>query len=220
MATIVASADPVDSVNMYIGTEGDSVTEYGGTMPFVEPPFAMTSWTPQTQESKSSQTSYRYKSKNIIGFIGTHQSAIWMGDFGYVSLMPEVDKIKMTTDQRKMAFKHADETATPYYYSVAMDAGSSRTLKAEITATDHCAIMQFTYPQNDKASLVVEATRQGIEGLAEVNSAKREITGYNPDRQDAHLSSLRLPDFKGYFVVQINKPFSSWGTYQKSMLEA
>ena len=218
VATSVAVA-AVDDVNPLIGSDGGSQTEYGGMMPFAEPPFAMTSWTPQTRENRISKTSYRYDDKAISGFIGTHQSAIWMGDFGYVTLMPEVDGIKTTPAARKLPFSHANETATPYYYCVSMDAAQGRTLKAEITSTDHCAIIQFTYPENADAGLLVEATRPGIQGYAAVDAATREITGFNPDRMDARLTTLQLPNFKGYFVVQIGKPFSRLGTYLGSKLQ-
>jgi len=70
-----AQAGVVDSVNSYIGTGGGG-TEYVGTMPFVEPPFAMTSWTPQTRQNRVSVTSCAYEDANISGFIGTHQPAI------------------------------------------------------------------------------------------------------------------------------------------------
>jgi len=212
-----ALAGNVDYVNPYIGTAeipGVSQTEYGGTLPCVEPPFAMTSWTPQTRRDKISATSYDYADTCISGFMGTHQPAIWMGDYGYVTLMPEVGTVKTTEAGRKLAFSHADETATPYYYSVAMEAGASRTIKGEITATDHCAIMRFTYPPDTNASIVVEATRAGVVGNAAVDPAAQEITGYNPDRMDARYTTLRLPNFKGYFVIQISQPFAGFGTYQ------
>ena len=103
-----ARAGNVDYVNAYIGTAdvpNDGGTEYGGTMPFVEPPFAMTSWTPQTRiNDKPGVTSYNYKDNSIFGFMGTHQAAIWMGDYGYVSLMPEVDSIKTAEDERRLPF--------------------------------------------------------------------------------------------------------------------
>src|SRR5260370_42006502 len=49
----VAQRDPVDWVNLYIGT-GSGPIGYGGTMPFVTPPFGMTDWTPQTRQHKRS----------------------------------------------------------------------------------------------------------------------------------------------------------------------
>src|ERR1035438_3850167 len=108
-------ADPVDWVNSYIGT-GSGAIGYGGTMPFVTPPFGMTDWTAQTRQNKVSVTSYKYEDTSISGFTGTHQPAIWMGDFGYVTLMPELDSLKTTPDERKLPFTHADETAGPDYY--------------------------------------------------------------------------------------------------------
>ena len=61
--------------------------------------------------------------------MGTHQPAIWMGDCGCVTFMPEVDPIKATEAELKLPFSHSKKTATPYYYSLAMDAGSLRTSK-------------------------------------------------------------------------------------------
>ena len=206
-------ASNLDYVNPYIGSDGKSNTEYGGMMPFVVPPFGMTSWTAQTRQNKISRTSYHYRDSMISGFIGTHQSAIWMGDFGYVTVMPQLDWIKTSPDARKLPFSHANETTTPYYYSVVMDAGADRTIRTEVTATERCALLRITYPECKTSSLVMEATRPGIAGFAAVDPATREMTGYNPDRMDAHLTTLKLPNLKGYFVVQISKPFQTCGTY-------
>src|SRR5882724_11013838 len=84
---LAAPRDPLALVNPLIGTEKSKIG-YGGTMPFVSPPFAMTNWTPQTRQNKISVTSYEYDDPSITGFIGTHQPAIWMGDYGYITLMP------------------------------------------------------------------------------------------------------------------------------------
>ena len=94
----LAQGDTVDWVNLYIGT-GSGPIGYGGTMPFVTPPFGMTDWTPQTRQNKVSGVSYKYEDTTISGFIGTHQPAIWMGDYGYVTLMPEIDALKTSPDE-------------------------------------------------------------------------------------------------------------------------
>jgi len=215
-------AGNVDYVNPFIGTadvlSGAYGADTGGTMPLVQPPFAMTSWTPQTRHNRVGATSYNYSDTNLFGFMGTHQPAIWMGDFGYVTLMPGVDLIKTTEAERKLGFSHAEETSTPYVYSVVMDAGGSRTIKGEMTATEHCAIMRFTYPRNTNSSIVMEATRAAVTGKVAVNPGAREITGYNPDRMDARLTTLQLPNFKGYFVIHINKSFAGFGTYRGTNL--
>jgi predicted alpha-1,2-mannosidase len=208
----VAQGDPVDWVNLYIGT-GSGPIGYGGTMPFVTPPFGMTDWTPQTRQNKVSGVSYKYEDTTISGFIGTHQPAIWMGDYGYVTLMPEIDALKTSPEDRKLPFAHTDEIVRPDYYSVWMNAGGSRRIRTEMTATERCAYLRFTFPANASSLVVVEASRPGIAGFAHVDAAAQEITGYNPDRMDANLGPMQLPNFKGYFVIQFHKTFGNSGTY-------
>ncbi|HEX4021513.1 MAG TPA: GH92 family glycosyl hydrolase [Acidobacteriaceae bacterium] len=210
-----ASADPVQWVNSYIGT-GSGPVGYGRTMPFVTPPFGMTSWTPQTRQNKQGGNSYKYQDTAISGFIGTHQPALWMGDYGYVTLMPEIGELKTSPDERKLPFRHTDEIVRPDYYSVWMDAGKSRRIRTEMTATMRCAYLRFTFPANASALVLVEASRPGIAGYAHVDAAAREITGYNPDRMDSNLGPFALPHFKGYFVIQFHQAFSGSGTYPDS----
>ena len=203
---------PVSWVNPYIGTAGGS--DYGGTMPLVTTPFGMTNWTAQTRQNRISVTSYAWEDSTISGFISTHQPAIWMGDFGYVTIMPELDGMKTTPEARALKFKHSDELATPYYYSVVMDAGQSRRVRAEVTASDHCGYLRLTFPSSIPSGILVEATRPEIGGFIQVNREHREIVGYNPDRMDAHLGPLTLPNFKGYFVVHFDQLFSFAATYE------
>jgi len=76
----MAQKDPVDWVNLYIGT-GSGQIGYGGTMPFVTPPFGMTDWTPQTRQNKISVVSYQYEDTTISGFMGTHQPEIVVSSY-------------------------------------------------------------------------------------------------------------------------------------------
>jgi predicted alpha-1,2-mannosidase len=212
LANAATGGDSVDQVNPYIGT-GEGKIGYGGTMPFVTPPFGMTDWTPQTRQNKLSVVSYKYEDTTISGFMGTHQPAIWMGDYGYVTLMPEIGELKTTPEVRKLAFKHSDEVARPDYYSVWMDAGESKKIRTEMTATERCAYMRFTFPAGTDSKVIVEASRPGIAGFAAVSVGDKEIDGYNPDRIDSGLGPFKLPNFKGYFVVQFRKAFRNAGTY-------
>jgi predicted alpha-1,2-mannosidase len=177
-------------------------------MPFVVPPFGMTDWTAQTRQNKLGTVSYKDEDASISGFMGTHQPAIWMGDYGYVTLMPEVDGLKTAPEERALAFRHEDEIARPDYYSVRMDAGRGRAIRTEMTATSRCALMRFTFPANASSMVVVEASRPGVAGFAQVDAARREISGYNPDRMDANLGPFALPHFKGYFVVEFREGFA------------
>jgi predicted alpha-1,2-mannosidase len=214
-AAAAGGAGPLDWVDTYIGTGSGGLggSDYGGTMPFVTAPFGMTNWTAQTRENRISVSSYAFEDDTISGFIGTHQPAIWMGDYGYVTLTPQIDAVKLAPDARKLPFRHADEITTPYYYSVLLGAPQSRQIRAEMTATEHCGYLRFTFPARATASVVVEATRPRVEGFVRVDPATREIVGYNPDRMDAHLTDVALPNFKGYFVVRFNRAFAAHGVY-------
>src|SRR5215470_8371858 len=104
----MSDASPVDWVNTYIGTGGSgNGPDYGGTMPLVTAPFGMTNWTAQTRQNRISVSSYAYEDGTISGFTGTHQPAIWMGDYGYVTLMPEADRINPAVEYRRLPFTHA-----------------------------------------------------------------------------------------------------------------
>src|SRR3984893_8185334 len=214
-AEVPSDKAPVDWVNTFIGTGGSGRgPEYGGTMPLVTTPFGMTNWTPQTRQNRISVSSYAYEDGAISGFIGTHQPAVWMGDYGYVTLMPETGNINPTVEYRRLPFAHGDEVSTPYYYSVNMGADPAHRIHAELTATDHCAYLRFTFPKGDPGSVLVEATRAGVVGYVAVDASRKEIVGYNPDRMDAHLSNVKLPNFKGYFVARFRRSFRTQGVYQ------
>ncbi|BCI60750.1 GH92 family glycosyl hydrolase [Solibaculum mannosilyticum] len=215
----------IDYVNPYIGTAYDAAihswgqSDYGGTVPSVAPPFGMTKWTPQTRRNSIGTAAYRYDDQYITGFQATHQPAIWMGDFGYLTIMPGVDSVKTSTNDRRLSFTHEDETVSPYYYSVDMDAGSDRTITGEMTATSRTGVLRFTYPENDMANIYVEMTRSGVEGSVVIDPEKGEIYGYNPDRMDSHLGGVSLPNFKGYYVIQFSKPFQTSGVTQDGALK-
>jgi putative alpha-1,2-mannosidase len=175
-ASCVAQKDVVSYVNPLVGSQRSAIG-YGGTMPFVTPPFGMTDWTPQTRQNKISVVSYNYDDTTISGFIGTHQPAIWMGDYGYVTVIPQVGDLRTTPESRKLPFNHASEVARPDYYRVSLDAGDDGKIETEMTATERCAFFRFTFPSEAPARVIVEASRPGIAGSASVDSQLHEITG-------------------------------------------
>ena len=207
-----AQADSVDWVNLRIGSGGGPLG-YGQMTRAVVTPFGMTSWPPQTRQNKISRVSYRFEDSAITGFIGTHQPALWMGDYGYVTVMPEIGALKTTPEARRAPFRHADEITRPDYYSVIMDAGGGQHIRTEMTATTRAAYLRFTFPAHAEAKVMVEASRPGHAGFVQVDAARHEISGYNPDRMDAYLSSKQLPNFKGYFVIRYRQGFTGSGVY-------
>lgn len=224
-------SEPVDYINPLVGT---AVTgfgpglEGGGSLPTIGSPFAMTNFVPQTHENKISQTPYNYEATTICGFLATHQPALWMGDYGYVSVMPQVGELKVLPQGRSMPFDHADEVVKPYFYSVRLKTSKTDFIKAEMSARSRCGILRFTYPSSQSARLIIHGINlnpalsdwandfqprlKTLKGYVHIDATKGEITGYNPDRQSAQLGP-DLPNFRGYFVIQCDQPFESFGTW-------
>jgi predicted alpha-1,2-mannosidase len=228
----------VDYVNPLIGTAATGFAkglDGGGTMPSVGPPFAMTNFVAQTGENLMSRMNYFYEDSSVIGFLASHQPTVWMGDYGYVSVMPQLGELKVLPKKRLLKYNHADEISTPYYYSVLLNAGNNQKIKGEIAAASRCAIFQFTFPSSQDAHIIIQGINlnpelkhwandfterlKKLRGYVKINQAKNEITGYNPDRMSAQISP-DLPKFKGYFVIQFDKPFKSYGTWDGDKINA
>ncbi|KAI8577786.1 hypothetical protein K450DRAFT_249990 [Umbelopsis ramanniana AG] len=181
-------------------------------IPSTAPPFAMTRWSAMTRINNVSTCPYRYSDTAIHGFIGTHQPAIWMGEFGQVVVAPGVGDVKTNFADRGLPFTHDQETATPYYYKVTMHAETGQTITAETTATSRVGSMRFSFNSRSSSHVIVDATRETIEGEITISPNQREIFGRNPERQDYKLGPFKANNFNGYFVARFDQPFSSWGT--------
>ena len=213
--------DLVQHVNPLIGTnnfKGDS--EWSGTAPLVSAPFGMTNFTPQTRENRIGDISYEYKDTKFKGFFATHQPAIWMGDYGYVNVMPQIGDVSPDQDGRALTFSHDDETATPYYYKVTAGKEEGKPITAEMTATERCAIYRFTYPSSDEAKIFVESARGRGNGHIEIDEENGEITGWNNDNMSSHLNNNPPENLKGYFVIQFNKDTNDKGTYENYEIQS
>lgn len=215
-----AQQDLTKYVNSFIGSTGPTDNDYGGTIPSVAPPFAMTQWCAMTRENYVSQNPYNYKDSTIIGFIGTHQPAIWMGDYGYVSILPSSGKVEIDKNKRALSFKHENETASPYFYSIKTETKNSKEITTEMTATTRCSMFNIKFPKGSENHIFIEASRKispskEFEGYLEINPDENEIVGYNSDRH-SHTYGPDLPNFKGYFVLKFSKPFSTHGSWKEN----
>ncbi|EIN04267.1 hypothetical protein PUNSTDRAFT_76494 [Punctularia strigosozonata HHB-11173 SS5] len=210
-----------------IGNGGDSPNGSGGMIPSTAPPFAMTRWVAQTRQNYVSMTPYNYTDGTIHGFQGTHQPAIWMGESGQVVVVPGLGDVKSSFEDRGMAFRHEDEVITAHYYSVDLKADEGN-VRAEMTATSRVGHLKFTFDSTSPPYILIEATRASIIGSADpsnvtyplgevsIDPSSREITGYNPERQDFIIgpNTETAKGFKGYFCARFSEPFSAWGITQ------
>jgi putative alpha-1,2-mannosidase len=153
------SKQAIDYVNPLIGTPYAGFKkglDGGGTVPAVGTPFAMTNFLAQTAEPKMGLNAYVYEEKSIMGFLASHQPTVWMGDYGYVSVMPQIGELILLPKDRALPFEHSDEVSHPYYYSVLLNAGNNQKIKGEIAAASRTGIFQFTFPASDQARFIIQ----------------------------------------------------------------
>lgn len=141
------------------GTNSSGSFSRGNNFPATAVPHGFNFWTPVTNAGSLSWI-YEYASGNnddnlptVQAFSASHEPSPWMGDRQTFQVMPSAASGTPDTgpDARELAFRHENETARPYYYGVRFENG----VKAEMTPTDHAAMMRFTYPGDD-ASVIFD----------------------------------------------------------------
>ena len=214
-----------DYVNPFIGT---AAKNDGAVSPFVGRPYAMTKFTAQTRPNGVCLPAYIYEDSTMTGFLASHQPLVaCMGDYGYVSVMPQAGRLRTLPYDRRLKIDKSTETAHPYLYSVNL-ADEQGTIGARMSAASRAGVLEFTFPEGSSPRVIVQgieldlATENFIndvadrtaclEGTVQINAEAQEITGYNPDRQ-SHTWGPELPNFKGWFVVRFDTPFTVGGTF-------
>ena len=193
----VTPAEPVDYVSTLVGTESKIALSTGNTYPAVAMPWGMNFWMPQTGKMGNGWA-YVYSADKIRGFKQTHQPSPWINDYGQFSILPITGKPEFDQDKRASWFSHKAEIATPYYYRVYL---ADYDVVAELAPTERACAMRFTYPESDKSFVVVDAFDKG--SYVKILPEKQMIVGYTTK------NSGGVPDnFKNYFVVKFDKPFT------------
>ena len=187
----------VDYVNPLVGTASKFELSTGNTYPAIAMPWGMNFWMPQTGKMGNGWA-YVYWHDKIRGFKQTHQPSPWINDYGQFSIMPETGEPVFDEEKRASWFSHKAEVAKPYYYRAYL---ADYDVVAEMAPTERACAMRFTFPETDKANIVVDAFDRGSH--VQVIPEKRMIVGYTT------RNSGGVPDnFKNYFVLVFDKPFT------------
>lgn len=159
-----------DYVNPFIGasTNTDAAGAYHGlgkTFPGAETPFGMVQVSPNTVTGGDNASGYSYEHKTIEGFAFTQMSGTgWFGDLGNFLVTPtagELYKIAGKEDGSVPGYRSRydkdSETAKAGYYSVTL---TDHNIKAECSATPHCGILRFTFPENKASRIQIDLARR------------------------------------------------------------
>ncbi|WP_455626958.1 GH92 family glycosyl hydrolase [Parabacteroides johnsonii] len=200
--------DPVEYVNPLMGTQSSFELSTGNTYPAIARPWGMNFWTPQTGKMGDGR-GYNYTANKIRGYQQTHQPSSWRNDYGQFAIMPVVGAPEFDQDKRASWFSHKSEIAKPYYYEVYL---AEHDVKTELTPTDRAAMFRFTFPENEHSYVVVDAFDKG--SYIKVIPEENKIIGYTTK------NSGGVPDnFKNYFVIEFDKPFTYEATFADATLK-
>jgi predicted alpha-1,2-mannosidase len=198
-----SSSNLADLPDPLVGTDSKYELSHGNTFPAVFIPFGMSNWTPETGEGG---WPYQY-SKNVIrGIRSTHRPSAWMTDYGPLSLMPVAGELKVLPDKRQSRFRHQDEDARAYRYSVFLQ---DYQVRAEVTPSVHGGMLRFTFPKTDQAYVILDANPGG--SSVQIHPESSTITGRN-----LHTSKGTASNFAMYFVAIFDRPFTTQGTWDGS----
>ena len=207
-STFGENQTPVDYVSTLVGTKSKHALSTGNTYPAVALPWGMNFWTPQTG-NMGDGWAYTYDSDKIKGFKQTHQPSPWINDYGQFSIMPVTGKAVFNQDERASWFSHKAEVATPYYYKVYL---ADHDVTTEFSPTERAAIFRFTFPETKDAYVVVDAFDNG--SYIKVIPSENKIVGYTTK------NSGGVPEnFKNYFVLKFDKPFSYVSTVNDGKID-
>ena len=202
-----ATVDYASYVNPLVGTESTFELSTGNTYPAIARPWGMNFWTPQTGKMGDGWT-YQYTATKIRGFKQTHQPSPWINDYGQFAIMPMVNAPEFNEDKRASWFSHKGETAKPYYYKVYL---ADYDIVTELVPTERAAMFRFTFPENEHSYVVVDAYDKG--SYVKIDKANNRIIGYTT------RNSGGVPaNFKNYFVVEFDKPFTYCATVADSVV--
>ena len=166
----------------------------------------MNFWMPQTGKMGDGWA-YVYTANKIRGFKQTHQPSPWINDYGQFSLMPVVGTPEFDQDKRASWFSHKGEVAKPYYYKVYL---AEHDVVTEFTTTDRAALFRFTFPENERSYVVVDAFDRG---------SFVKIVGNNRIEGYTTRNSGGVPgNFKNYFVIEFDKSFEYRHTFADGKL--
>ena len=205
--TIGQAKDYSDYVNPLVGTQSTFELSTGNTYPAIARPWGMNFWTPQTGKMGDGWQ-YTYTATKIRGFKQTHQPSPWINDYGQFSIMPMVNKPEFNEDRRASWFSHKGETAKAYYYKVYL---AEYDIVTEMSPTERAVMFRFTFPENEHSYIVVDAFDKG--SYVKIDKANNRIIGYST------RNSGGVPaNFKNYFVIEFDKPFTYQATVADSIL--
>ena len=187
-------------VDPMIGTGG-----HGHTYPGAVLPHGMVQLSPDTRlEGWDGCSGYHYSDNYIFGFTHTHLSGTGCSDYGDILLMPMSGGPSPDNKVYGSKFLHANEKASPGYYSVKLDDDN---IMAELTATTRVGFHKYTFSAAGKNNIILDLKHRD-----EVLESSITILN-NHTVAGLRRSKAWAEDQYVYFVIEFSEPFTTSGVW-------
>jgi len=206
-ASTSAGSGPAADVDPLVGT-GHGPGDSENLFPGAALPFGMVQLSPDTEDHGYG---YHYYQDTIHGFSMTHMSGVGCANEGEIFFTPTTGPVQTQVADFQSPYSHSQESAAPGYYQVQL---SRWNVDAELTATDRTGMAKFTFPAGKAANILVPISHT----LNNTTAAYVRVVG---DRQiDGYVENQAFcgnkQTYKVYFVMTFSRPFSSFGTWNRT----
>ncbi len=224
-----AAAEGFDAaryVNPFIGASTSTAAAgvyhgLGKTFPGATTPFGMVQVSPNTITGGDNSPGYSYEHTTIEGFAFTQMNGVgWFGELGNLLVMPTtgpLQKIAGKEDGSIAGYRsHYDKTTKTaragYYAADLTDYG----IRVESSATPHCGILRFTFPENDLSRIQIDLARR-VGGTSERQYVEviddRTIAGWMKctPATGGWGNGEGHADYTIYFYAQLSEPMRQHG---------
>ncbi len=200
-----AQSDYTKYVNPFIGTGGHGHTYPGATLPH-----GMLQLSPDTRlDGWDGCSGYHYSDHFIYGFSHTHLSGTGVSDYGDILLMPMNGNPSNDNKIYGAAFSHANEKATPGYYSVKLDDDNIQT---EFTVTERVGFHHYTFSTATGNNIILDLKhRDDVIESSLVLEDSVTVSGLRRSKAWADNQYV-------FFVLKFSKPVIRSGIWQDEIL--
>ncbi len=193
-------------------------------------PFGMAQPGPDNITGWDYTNGYSWDLRYIEGFSMMRMSGVgWFGDFGNFQVMPTTGPLQTyrgiclnrhgegSTNGWHSEFFHRDETILPGCYAVLLHRYN---IRAELTATRHCGMMRFTFPQHDLSRVQIDLARRigGTSSQQEVrvvgDSAIEGWMRCGPEGGGMGNGAPKDLKYTVYFHAEFSQPLDACGVWE------
>lgn len=182
----------VDLVNPLQGTDSQRNFSHGNCLPLIDMPWGMTAWSLQTRNE--ARWFFHSDDRYLFGLRATHQPSPWMGDYGYVLMMPQAGQLEKNRHSWSSSYRQEQATIRPHLLDVNL---LRYGVRMQFAPTERCAVIRLTFGDRPGGRLLFDL----LDAEGEI-----QIKGSTVTVRTMAQSGSAHKDFCTHFVAEFDCP--------------